>query len=108
MILPYELPFVLGNDMAGEVARVGADVSRFAIGDAVFARVDKDRIGTFAELISVAEGDLAMKPTSLTMVEAASVPLVGLTAWQALVERGNVQPGAKVLIHATPTFSTPD
>jgi NADPH:quinone reductase-like Zn-dependent oxidoreductase len=58
------------------------------------------RMGTFAERISADEGDLAIKPVSLSMAEASSVPLVALTAWQALVERANVQPGQKVLIHA--------
>ena len=73
---------------------------RFAPGDEVYARPDKDRIGTFAELIAVDERDLALKPAALTMAEAASLPLVALTAWQALVEKANLQPGQKVLIHA--------
>lgn len=99
-ILPYTLPLVLGNDVAGVVIRVGAKVRSFKLGDEVYARPDKDRIGTFAERISVAEADLALKPASISTTEAASLPLVALTAWQALVERGNVQPGQKVLIHA--------
>ncbi len=72
----------------------------FAPGDEVYARPDKDRIGTFAELIAVDEADLARKPAGLSMAEAASLPLVALTAWQALVEKANVRPGQKVLIHA--------
>jgi NADPH:quinone reductase-like Zn-dependent oxidoreductase len=99
-ILPYKLQLILGNDVAGTVIRVGADVRRFKPGDEVYARPDKDRIGTFAERIAVAEADLAIKPASTSMVEAGSLPLVALTAWQALVEKGNVQPGQKVLIHA--------
>jgi NADPH:quinone reductase-like Zn-dependent oxidoreductase len=99
-ILPYKLQLILGNDVAGTVIRVGAGVRRFAAGDEVYARPDKDRIGTFAERIAVAEDDLALKPASATMEEAASLPLVALTAWQALVEKGRVQPGQKVLIHA--------
>ncbi len=98
--LPYRLPLVLGNDLAGTVVRVGPSVTRFAVGDEVYARPDKDRIGTFAELIAVHQDDLAPKPATLTMAEAASLPLVALTAWQALVERAHVQPGHKVLIHA--------
>ncbi|MFK8906395.1 NADP-dependent oxidoreductase [Streptomyces sp. YS-3] len=98
--LPYRLPLVLGNDLAGTVVRVGPAVTRFAVGDEVYARPDKDRIGTFAELIAVHQDDLAPKPATLTMTEAASLPLVALTAWQALVERAHVQPGQKVLIHA--------
>jgi len=99
-ILPYHLPVVLGNDLAGLVVRVGSKVQRFQLGDEVYARPDKDRIGTFAELISVHEDDLALKPRSLTMEEAASVPLVALTAWQALVERANLRKGQQVLIQA--------
>jgi NADPH:quinone reductase-like Zn-dependent oxidoreductase len=99
-ILPYRLPVVLGNDLAGTVIRVGRLVRRFQPGDRVFARPDDARIGTFAERIAVAESDLALTPTSISTAQAASLPLVALTAWQALVERGNVQPGQKVLIHA--------
>ncbi len=99
-ILPYHLPIVLGNDLAGIVVRVGSKVQRFQPGDEVYARPDKDRIGTFAERISVHEDDLALKPRSLTMEEAASVPVVALTAWQALVERANLRKGQRVLIQA--------
>jgi len=98
-VLPYKLPFVLGNDLAGTVIRVGGGVRGFKPGDEVYARPHQDRIGTFAERIAVSESDLALKPKTLSMEEAASLPLVALTAWQALVERGNVQPGEKVLIH---------
>lgn len=99
-VLPYRLPLILGNDLAGVVVSVGAKVRSFKPGDEVFARPDKDRIGTFAERIAVAESDLAIKPASISMDEAGSLPLVALTAWQALVERGKVGPGQKVLIHA--------
>ena len=99
-ILPYRLPIVLGHDVAGTVIRVGAGVSRFAIGDEVYARPRDLRIGTFAERIAVDESDVALKPASITMDEAGSLPLVALTAWQALVEIGEVRPGQKVLIHA--------
>ncbi|MEU2247854.1 NADP-dependent oxidoreductase [Streptomyces sp. NPDC019224] len=98
--LPYRLPLVLGNDLAGEVLQVGSSVTRFAVGDEVYARPDKDRIGTFAELLAVHQDDLAPKPATLTMTEAASLPLVALTAWQALAERARLQPGQKVLVHA--------
>ncbi|MFE2944951.1 NADP-dependent oxidoreductase [Streptomyces sp. NPDC059255] len=97
--MPYRLPLILGNDLAGTVVRVGPSVTRFSVGDDVYARPDKDRIGTFAELIAVPQDDLAPKPATLTMTEAASLPLVALTAWQALVERARAQPGQKVLIH---------
>jgi NADPH:quinone reductase-like Zn-dependent oxidoreductase len=99
-ILPYRLPVILGNDVAGVVVRAGSRVRRFKPGDEVYARPGKDRIGAFAEFISIREDDLALKPERLTMEEAASIPLVGLTAWQALIERGNLKKGQKVLIHA--------
>jgi NADPH:quinone reductase-like Zn-dependent oxidoreductase len=99
-ILPYCLPLVLGNDLAGVVVRVGPKVRGFEPGDEVYARPNQDRIGTFAEFISMNEGDVALKPKNLTMEEAASIPLVGLTAWQALVERANLKKGQKALIHA--------
>lgn len=99
-ILRFRLPLILGNDLAGVVAQVGAKVTRFRPGDAVYGRPDKRRIGAFAEFIAMREADVARKPANTTMLEAASLPLVGLTAWQALVERANVQPGQTVLIHA--------
>jgi alcohol dehydrogenase len=100
LILPYRLPLVLGNDVAGVVARVGSRVRRFKAGDEVYARPAKDRIGTFAEFIAMHQDDVAIKPQRLTMEEAASLPLIGLTAWQALVERANLQKGQKVFIQA--------
>jgi len=100
LILPYRVPFVLGHDLAGVVVRVGANVKSFEPGDEVYARPADHRIGTFAELIAVQEEDLALKPKNLTMEEAASIPLVGLTAWQALVDRGALQAGQKVFIQA--------
>jgi len=99
-ILPYRLPLVLGHDVAGVVARVGSRVRRFQPGDEVYARPADGRIGAFAELIAIKEDDAAIKPRALTMEEAASIPLVGLTAWQALIERAKLTRGQKVLIHA--------
>jgi NADPH:quinone reductase-like Zn-dependent oxidoreductase len=100
LILPYRLPLILGNDMAGTVVRVGARVRNFKPGDEVYARPDDDRIGTFAQFIAVKESSLALKPANLSMVEAASVPLAALTAWQVLVETAKLKKGQKVLIHA--------
>jgi len=100
MILPYRVPFVLGHDVAGIVVRVGAHVKHFKPGDEVYARPADHRIGTFAELVALQEKDVALKPKKLTMEEAASIPLVGLTAWQALVERGQLKQGQKVFIQA--------
>ena len=99
-ILPYRLPLILGNDLAGVVLRVGTGVRRFKPGDEVYARPDTDRIGAFAELISIKEDSVAIKPKALSMEEAASIPLVGLTAWQTLIESANLKAGQKVLIHA--------
>jgi len=100
LILPYRLPLVLGHDVAGVVVGVGARVRRFAPGDEVYARPADPRIGAFAERIAMKESDVAHKPKTLTMEEAASVPLVALTAWQVLVDMANLRKGQKVLIHA--------
>jgi len=100
LILPYRLPLILGNDVAGVVVQVGSQVQRFKPGDEVYARPDKDRIGTFANFIAIDERDVAHKPTTLTMEEAASIPLVGLTAWQALVEKARLKAGQRVFIQA--------
>jgi alcohol dehydrogenase len=99
-LLKYRFPLVLGNDLSGVIADVGAQVRRFKKGDAIYARLDKDRIGTFAEFVVVGEGAAALKPSNVTFEEAASLPLVALTAWQALVEVGKLGANQKVLIHA--------
>ncbi|MGX9674150.1 NADP-dependent oxidoreductase [Mycobacterium sp. HM-7] len=99
-LLPYKLPVVLGNDLAGVVVKTGPRVRRFAVGDAVYAKPNQDRIGTFAEYLAVNEDDVARIPKTVTMNEAAALPLVGLTAWQALVDKAHLRPGQKVLIHA--------
>jgi len=100
MILPYKTPFTLGHDVAGVVKKVGSKVRKFKVGDEVYARPADYRIGTFAELIAMNEKDVAMKPKNISMEEAASIPLVGLTAWQALVEKANLKKGQKVFIQA--------
>jgi NADPH:quinone reductase-like Zn-dependent oxidoreductase len=99
-LLPYRMPFVLGHDVAGTVVKVGSQVKRFKEGDEVYSRPRDHRIGTFAEFIAINEADVALKPKNLSMEEAAAIPLVALTAWQALVERGKVKPGQKVFIQA--------
>lgn len=98
--LPYRVPFVLGHDVAGVVVGVGSQVRHFRKGDEVYSRPDDFRIGTFAEFVAVKETSLAHKPKNLTMEEAASIPLVGLTAWQALVEKADLKKGQKVFIQA--------
>ena len=100
LILPYRPPFILGHDLAGVVVRTGAGVRRFKPGDEVYGRPRDGRIGTLAEFIAVPEADLALKPRNLSMEESASIPLVGLTAWQALVDVAALKPGQKVFIQA--------
>lgn len=100
LVLPYKLPMILGHDLAGIILKIGSKVKRFKVGDEVYARSADFRIGTFAEYISVKEQDLALKPKNLTMEEASSIPLVALTAWQALVESGKLKKGQKVFIQA--------
>ena len=80
LFLRYRLPFILGHDVAGVVVRVGSRVRRFKPGDEVYARPADGRIGAFAEFIAINEDDVAIKPNTLSMEEAASIPLVGLTA----------------------------
>ncbi|ASS48457.1 MAG: NADPH:quinone oxidoreductase [Candidatus Fluviicola riflensis] len=99
-ILPYKLPLVLGHDVAGIVTKVGSKVTKFKVGDEVYSRPSDLRIGTFAEFIAIDEKDVAHKPKNLSMEEAASIPLVALTVWQALVERANLKKGQKVFIQA--------
>lgn len=100
LILPYSFPLVLGNDCAGVVIEVGAAVKGFKPGDAVYARVPEQRIGTFAQRVAVNENAVALKPANVSMEQAAGIPLVALTAWQALVDIARLQKGQKVLIHA--------
>jgi NADPH:quinone reductase-like Zn-dependent oxidoreductase len=100
LILPYRLPLILGHDVAGVVVKLGPRVQQFKLGDEVYARADDWRIGSFAEFVPVKEASLALKPKGLTMEEAASIPLVGLTAWQALVAKARLKKGQKVFIQA--------
>lgn len=98
IFLPYKTPFINGHDMAGVVTKTGTKVTAFKVGDEVYARPADFKIGSFAEYIAVNEKDLALKPRNISMEEAASIPLVGLTSWQALVEIANLQKGQKVFI----------
>lgn len=100
MLLNYKMPLVLGNDFSGKVIQTGSKVSKFQIGDEVYGRPRKNRIGTFAEYLSVHEEDVALKPENLTFEETASLPLVGLTTWQAFHEILQLKPDQKILIHA--------
>jgi NADPH:quinone reductase-like Zn-dependent oxidoreductase len=99
-ILPYRMPLVLGHDLAGVVTRVGSRVRQFKVGDEVYSRPPDRRVGTFAEFIAVNENAVALKPNNITMEQAASIPLVALTAWQVLVEKAHLKKGQKVFIQA--------
>lgn len=100
MMLPYKFPLILGHDVAGIVVEVGPKVTNFQVGDEVFSRVSDFQIGTFAEYIAINENFAAHKPKNISMEEAASIPLVGLTVWQAFVEKANLKKGQKVFIQA--------
>lgn len=100
LILPYRMPLILGHDLAGIVVKAGPLVRQFKPGDEVYARADDFRIGSFAETIAIREGSLARKPGKLSMEEAASIPLVALTAWQVLVDTAQLKKGQKVFIQA--------
>ena len=99
-MMPLTFPFVMGYDVSGVVTEVGKDVTTFKIGDAVYARANQDDKGAVAEFARVKAAELALKPASLSHLEAASIPLAGLTAWQAFVEFAHLEKGQKVLIHA--------
>ena len=99
-VLKFQLPATMGSDLAGVVKEVGPRVTRFKPGDAVFASLFDLGTGSLAEFAVVPERVAAPKPTNLDFVQAASVPMVGLTAWQAMKERAGVRPGQKVFIPA--------
>lgn len=100
ILLQYDMPLTLGNDFAGTIIKVGKHVTKFNVGDEVYGRPRSNKIGTFAEYLSVHEEDIALKPKNLSFEEAASIPLVGLTSYQALHDILKVKNGQKILIHA--------
>ncbi|MBU5214847.1 NADP-dependent oxidoreductase [Heyndrickxia oleronia] len=100
LLVKYKMPLILGNDFSGVVAKVGAKVTRFKVGDEIYGRPRKSKIGTFAEYIAIHEDDIALKPKNLSFEEAASIPLVGLTSYQALTDILQLQKGQKILIQA--------
>ena len=99
-MMPLTFPFVMGYDVSGEVIEVGAKVKSVKVGDTVFARPNQEDAGAIAEVARLKENELAIKPAGMSHTDAASVPLAGLTAWQALMTHGKLQKGHKVLIHA--------
>ena len=100
LLLPYKFPLILGHDVAGVVTKIGSKVTKFKVGDEIYARPRDLHIGAFAEYIAIHENDVAPKPKNLTMEEAASIPLVALTAWQAFYDKAKLQKGQKVFIQA--------
>lgn len=100
LIIKYKMPLILGNDFSGVVTKVGAKVTRFKVGDEIYGRPNESKIGTFAEYISIHENDIALKPKKMSFEEAASIPLVGLTSYQALHDILQLQKGQKILIQA--------
>ncbi|MFM0439209.1 NADP-dependent oxidoreductase [Paraburkholderia strydomiana] len=99
-VLKFELPATLGSDIAGVVTEVGSNVTGFKPGDAIFASLFDLGRGSIAEFAAVPESVAASKPVNLDFVQAAAVPMVGLTSWQALKERAHLQAGQKVFIPA--------
>ncbi|MGA3598876.1 NADP-dependent oxidoreductase [Lysinibacillus agricola] len=100
MLLSYKMPLVLGNDFSGVIVKVGENVAEFQVGDEVYGRPRKSRIGTFAEYIAIHKDDIAIKPKNLSFEEAAAIPLVGLTTYQAFYDIMQLKPNDKVLIQA--------
>lgn len=99
-MIPYQFPLTLGWDVSGVVEAVGQKVSRFQVGDAVFSRPDIKRNGTYAEYVAIHEDEVAHKPRTISHVEAATVPLAGIAAWEVMVTTAGVTAGQRVLIHA--------
>ena len=99
-MIPYPLPLTLGWDVSGIVDDVGAEVTRFKVGDAVYSRPDIKRNGTYAEYVAIREDEIAHKPKTISHVEAASLPLAGIAAWEALFTAAQLKAGQTVLIHA--------
>lgn len=99
-MIPHALPLTLGWDVSGVVETVGARVTQWQAGDAVFARPDIARNGTYAEYVAVRASECARKPRTISHVEAASLPLAGITAWEAMMDTARVQPGQRVLVQA--------
>ncbi len=99
-MIPYRMPIILGWDVSGVVTQIGVKVSKFKVGDSVYARPDVERDGTYAEYISVRETEIAMKPKTISHIEAGVLPLCGITAWEAMVNVAKLSAGQRVLIHA--------
>src|ERR1700727_1531380 len=100
--LPQPLPLTLGSDLSGEIVAVGPRVSSLQVGDQVYGVTNSQFLGGYAEYALSSAAMISKKPTSLTYIEAASVPVVAVTAWQALFDQAQLTAGQKVLIHGAP------
>ena len=98
--IPYQMPVTLGFDVSGVVSEVGSEVTDFKVGDEVFSRPDISRDGAYADYIAVKADEVAFKSSKLSFEQAAALPLAGITAWQCLIDVGQLQAGQRVLIHA--------
>jgi NADPH:quinone reductase-like Zn-dependent oxidoreductase len=99
-MIPYQMPLIMGWDVSGVVEQTGPAVTKFKPGDAVYSRPDIARNGAYAEYVAVRESEIAFKPATISHVEAASLPLVSITAWESLFTTANLSARQKVLIHA--------
>lgn len=99
-MIPHQMPLTLGWDMSGVVAAIGSQVTQWQVGDAVYSRPDLARNGTYAEFVAIRAHECARKPRTISHVEAASLPLAGITAWEAMMDTAQVQAGQRVLVHA--------
>jgi NADPH:quinone reductase-like Zn-dependent oxidoreductase len=98
-MIPFELPFIPGFDLAGVVEEVGEGVSSFAVGDPVYGFSELHRQASYAEYVAVGENELVHKPDTISFIEAGGISLAAITAWQGLFEHGHLQAGQTVLIH---------
>lgn len=99
-MIDYPLPLTLGWDVSGVIEAVGSEVTGFKVGDAVYSRPDIRRNGTYAEYVAIRVDEVAHKPGTISHVEAASLPLAGITAWEVLITAGQLKAQQRVLIHA--------
>lgn len=99
-MIPHQLPLTLGWDVSGVVVASGSEVTQWQAGDAVYSRPDLARNGTYAEFVAIRANECARKPRTISHVEAASLPLAGITAWEAMMDTARVRAGQRVLVHA--------
>jgi NADPH:quinone reductase-like Zn-dependent oxidoreductase len=99
-MITCHLPLILGWDVAGVVEKIGKCVKGFKVGDGVYSRPELTRDGTYAEYIAVKENEIASKPETISFMEAASLPLAGIAAYESVIQNGKIKRGQSILIHA--------